>query len=60
MGAGPLLPVAVEYCASALGAAHGADALALVTEWNEFRAVPPAKLGRGNAWSRGDGPAQRL
>jgi UDPglucose 6-dehydrogenase len=42
--AGPLLPAAVEYCASALDAAQGADALVLVTEWNEFRALSPAKL----------------
>jgi UDPglucose 6-dehydrogenase len=42
--AGPLLPAAVEYCASALDAAQGADALVLVTEWNEFRALAPARL----------------
>ncbi len=33
----PLLPPGVRYCASAYEAAEGADALVLVTEWNEFR-----------------------
>jgi UDPglucose 6-dehydrogenase len=33
----PLLPAGVRYCASAYEAAEGADALVLVTEWNEFR-----------------------
>ena len=37
--AGPLLPEAVVYCRDALDAAAGADALVLITEWNEFRAV---------------------
>src|SRR5437773_3754009 len=32
-----VLPVAVEYCDSPYGAATGADAVALVTEWNEFK-----------------------
>ena len=35
--ASPLLPPGVRYCASAYEAAEGADALVLVTEWNEFR-----------------------
>lgn len=35
--ANPLLPAGVRYCASAYEAAEGADALVLVTEWNEFR-----------------------
>ena len=32
-----VLPTAVQYAASAYEAAHGADAVALVTEWNEFK-----------------------
>ena len=40
----PLLPAAVEYASGALDAAEGADALVLLTEWNEFRALSPAKL----------------
>jgi len=32
-----LLPADVRYCASPYEAAEGVDALALVTEWNEFR-----------------------
>ncbi|MBI2527203.1 MAG: UDP-glucose/GDP-mannose dehydrogenase family protein [Candidatus Rokubacteria bacterium] len=33
----PLLPADVTFCASPYEAADGADALVLVTEWNEFR-----------------------
>jgi UDPglucose 6-dehydrogenase len=40
----PLLPSDVTYCRDALDAAQGADALVLITEWNEFRALSPAKL----------------
>jgi UDPglucose 6-dehydrogenase len=40
----PLLPDSVVYCRDALEAAAGADALVVVTEWNEFRALSPAKL----------------
>lgn len=40
----PLLPDAVVYCRDALDAAGGADALVLITEWNEFRAVSPVRL----------------
>jgi UDPglucose 6-dehydrogenase len=32
-----LLPAEVQYCASPYEAAKGADALAIVTEWNEFK-----------------------
>lgn len=39
-----LLPETVVYCRSALEAAAGADALVLITEWNEFRALSPARL----------------
>src|SRR5271165_3256445 len=34
----PMLPPDVQYCADAPEAASGADALVLITEWNEFRA----------------------
>jgi len=40
----PLLPEAVQYCRDAMDAASGADVLVLITEWNEFRALAPAKL----------------
>ena len=40
----PLLPEAIIYCRDALEAAEGAEALVIVTEWNEFRALAPGKL----------------
>ena len=40
----PLLPDSVLYCRDALEAAAGADALVLITEWNEFRALSPERL----------------
>ncbi|HSU05122.1 MAG TPA: nucleotide sugar dehydrogenase, partial [Acetobacteraceae bacterium] len=40
----PLLPSSVVYCQNALDAATGADALVLITEWNEFRALAPERL----------------
>lgn len=40
----PLLPPAVVYCRDAFDAAEGADALVVITEWNVFRAIPPARL----------------
>jgi UDPglucose 6-dehydrogenase len=40
----PMLPDSVRYCADALDAASGADALVLITEWNEFRALAPTRL----------------
>jgi len=46
-----LLPASVEYAANALDAAEGADALVLLTEWNEFRALSPARLRKA---MRGD------
>jgi UDPglucose 6-dehydrogenase len=39
-----LLPDGVVYCRDALDAAAGADALVVVTEWNQFRALSPAGL----------------
>jgi UDPglucose 6-dehydrogenase len=38
------LPAAVEFAGSAMAAAQGADALVVLTEWNEFRALPPDRL----------------
>ena len=46
-----LLPAGVEYAKNALDAAKGADALVLLTEWNEFRALAPARLRKA---MRGD------
>jgi UDPglucose 6-dehydrogenase len=40
----PLLPPGVVYCRDALDAASGADLLIVLTEWNEFRAIDPARL----------------
>ncbi|MBV8504807.1 MAG: UDP-glucose/GDP-mannose dehydrogenase family protein, partial [Alphaproteobacteria bacterium] len=34
------------YCEDAYDAAEGADALVLLTEWNEFRALDLARIGR--------------
>ena len=38
------LPGSVVYCTDAYDAVAGADVLVLVTEWNEFRALSPARL----------------
>lgn len=40
----PLLPPQVTYCRDALDAVTGADAVVIATEWNEFRALSPARL----------------
>ena len=40
----PLLPPSVVFCESPYEAARGADALALVTEWNEFRYLDLERL----------------
>ncbi len=39
-----VLPHAVHYCRDAMDAAQGADLLVILTEWNEFRAIEPARL----------------
>jgi UDPglucose 6-dehydrogenase len=47
----PLLPASVQLKPDAAGALTGADALVLITEWNEFRALAPSRLKelmRGN------------
>jgi UDPglucose 6-dehydrogenase len=38
------LPAAVEYCPSSYEAAAGADAVAVVTEWNEFKLLNLERL----------------
>ena len=40
----PLLPGCVAYCEDAYDAVQGADAVIVVTEWNEFRALSPARV----------------
>ena len=40
----PMLPEGVAFCTSATEALEGANAMVLVTEWNEFRAISPEKL----------------
>jgi UDPglucose 6-dehydrogenase len=40
----PMLPEAVEYSINSSEALLGADALVVVTEWNEFRALPPSLI----------------
>jgi UDPglucose 6-dehydrogenase len=39
-----LLPASVHYCRDALDAASGADAIVVITEWNQFRALSPGRL----------------
>ena len=39
-----LLPAGVEYCQSSYDAAAGADAVAIVTEWNEFKLLNLERL----------------
>ena len=40
----PMLPASAVFCSDALDAVRDADALVLVTEWNEFRALSPERL----------------
>lgn len=40
----PLLPGSVAYCQDAYAALQDADALVLLTEWNEFRALAPERI----------------
>ena len=40
----PLLPAGVQLMPDAARALTGADALVLITEWNEFRALAPSRL----------------
>ncbi len=39
-----LLPPSVDYCQSSYEAAEGADAIAIVTEWNEFKLLNLERL----------------
>lgn len=39
-----LLPADIEYCTDALAATSEADALVVITEWNEFRSLSPSRL----------------
>lgn len=41
------LPEGVRYATDPYDAAHGADAVAIVTEWNEFRQIDLVRLARG-------------
>jgi len=41
-----LLPKTVEYASSAYTAAHGADAVLILTEWNEFRQIDLVRLAK--------------
>ena len=47
----PLLPAGVHYAANALDALAGVEAVVLLTEWNEFRALSPDRLKKA---MRGD------
>ncbi len=40
----PLLPSSVVFCDDALATLDGADALVIITEWNEFRALSADRL----------------
>lgn len=42
-----VLPKSVSYAKDAYAAAQGADAVAVVTEWNEFRQVDLVRLAKG-------------
>jgi UDPglucose 6-dehydrogenase len=46
-----MLPAGITSATTALAAAADADAVVLLTEWNEFRALSPEKL---RAVMRGD------
>jgi UDPglucose 6-dehydrogenase len=45
----PLLPDTVSYCNDAMAAVNGADITVVLTEWNEFRALAPARLAEAMA-----------
>ncbi|MEC8728054.1 MAG: nucleotide sugar dehydrogenase, partial [Pseudomonadota bacterium] len=40
----PLLPETVTYCHDAMATIKGADITVILTEWNEFRAISPARM----------------
>jgi UDPglucose 6-dehydrogenase len=41
-----VLPPAMTFAPDAMTALSGADAMVLITEWNEFRALAPSRLGQ--------------
>jgi UDPglucose 6-dehydrogenase len=41
-----VLPEGVEYCGNAMGTVQDADAMVVITEWNEFRALAPEQLAK--------------
>ncbi len=43
----PLLPDSMTFCPNAADAMKGANAMVIVTEWNEFRALSPERLAEG-------------
>ena len=45
----PLLPEVV-FCDNAYEAAEGADAVVILTEWNQFRKLEPERLQRRMRW----------
>ncbi len=47
----PLMPATLAYGADALETVTGADAVVVITEWNQFRALSPGRL---RALMRGD------
>lgn len=44
-----MLPAALQFTETAMDAVQGADALVVITEWNEFRALSPEKLRKAMA-----------
>ncbi|MFZ6763440.1 UDP-glucose dehydrogenase family protein [Pseudoroseomonas sp. WGS1072] len=44
-----MLPAALQFTETAMDALQGADALVVITEWNEFRALSPEKLRKAMA-----------
>jgi UDPglucose 6-dehydrogenase len=42
----PLLPASIQFVETASQAIAGADLLVVMTEWNEFRALAPARLAQ--------------
>ena len=39
-----LMPEGITWCQDAMDAVQDADALVVITEWNDFRSLPPARL----------------
>ena len=50
----------VAFCGGAYEAMEGADAVVIVTEWNEFRALDLKRVHDAAALADGDRPAQHL